>query len=936
VLLRVLGPLEVAGRDGPVMLGAPRVRTLLAALAIHRPTACSTDALIDALWGDSPPASASKLLQVYVSQLRRILPPGIRVVTGTTGYSLELDPADMDAAEFERLLADGRAALAAANPALAASTLGRALALWRGPAYADVRYEEFALEEIERLERLPQLALEGRIDADLQLGRHAEVLGELRGLLAADPTREQLAARAMLAAYHTAGPAEALAIFASAAEAIRNELGEAPGPELVELRDRIVSRDSSLALDPDIASGAGRSTRLPVAPNTLIGRQRELVELRGLVSRPGVRFVSITGAGGSGKSRLALELAREIAPAFANGAVLVELGALHEPELVPATMAGELGLEPGADAMATLLEALENRETLLVLDNLEHLRAAAPDLVRLLAGAPRLVIVATTRVVLHVSGEHVYPLTPLGERDAVALFAERARAQDPAFVLDVTTEPTIASICRRLDGLPLAIELAAAWVRALGLRTLDARLASRLTVLSGGPRDLPARQQTLRETLDWSIRLLDPAERSLLARVSVFAGGFTFEAAAEVCLDGDEELTLDLIGRLVNASLVVGEERSGTMRYRLLDTVRHDAAQRLAQSGEMESVRHRHVDWCLALAEWAEPELTGDGQAAAFARLETEHDNLREALGFVGLVDNPERRLRLTVALTRFWYVRGYLAESRRWLEQALADAADVSPLLRRRALTAAAAVALIQGDYPAAIALSERSLDAARETGQERLIANGLSNLGAIALAAGDRRRAAGLLEEAVAIARGVGDNRVLALAINNLGDLALTEGDYARAAPLFEESLALLRARGDTANVARSLFNFGAVALMLDRPEEARDRFLESLALGAEAGDKEDLAWCLLGVAGLAAAGGDGNRASLLLGAAVALLETMGAAFKPFERHLHDITAERAQRLCGDEGFEATRRLGAAMALDEALQLARADEAFSPNAAK
>jgi predicted ATPase/DNA-binding SARP family transcriptional activator len=925
VELRVLGPLELTRSDGPAGLSAPKPRALLAALAIGRGSTLTTDQLIDDLWGESPPASAQKLLQVYIAQVRRILPAGLSIVTRRSGYALEADPATIDAVRFERLVAEGRAALRADNSALAASILTRALALWRGPAYADVRYEPFAHQEIERLERMRDQALEDRIEADLRLGRHAEILPELRGHLASDPARERLAGQAMLATYRAGDVTAALGIYTTVGDALREELGAEPSHELTDLRDRIARRDPTLTLEPTSATYP-RGSALPVAPGNLIGRARDLADLRILLARPDVRLVSLTGAGGSGKSRLALELARALEVGFANGAILVELAALSDPDLVPATIARALGLDPGRDAQVTVLDAIADHELLLVLDNFEHLRPAAPGLVALLANAPRLVILVTTQVVLHVSGEHVHPVGPLAPDDAVELFAERVRAKDPSFVLDPTTRPTVASIVRRLDCLPLSIELAAARVRTLGLRELDARLAKQLTVLGPGPRDLPARQQTLGETLDWSVRLLDPAERLLLARVSVFAGGFGLDAAARVSLDGDEGRAIDLLDRLVHASLVVAEERDGRMRYRLFESVREYASELLAGAGELDATRGRHAAWCIELAERTEPDLTSDRQAAAFAALDMEHDNLRAALASPNLGADREARLRLTVALSRFWYVRGHLAEGRRWLELALVDAEGASPVIRRRALTAAAAIALLQGDYAAATSMSEGSLAAAHETGEPRLVANGFSNLGAILLAAGEPQRAAPLLEQAVALAREAGESRIAALAINNLGDLALTQGDYARAEPLFEESLSLLRERGDTANVARSLFNLGAVALMLDRLPAADDRFGEALALGQEAGDKEDMAWCLLGIAGLASAAGDGDRAAMLLGAAVELLDAMGASFKPFERRLHDTTAGRARVLCGEDAFEDARRRGAGLALDEAIALATA----------
>jgi DNA-binding SARP family transcriptional activator len=520
VLLRVLGPIEVSGPHGPLALGGATLRTLLAVLAAHRGQSVAADVLVDALWGETPPPSASKLLQVYVSQLRKVLPRDVVIATTAAGYRLDVDPEETDAVRFERLLADGRAALASGNPTLASSALGRALALWRGPAFMDVRYEEFARDEVERLEGLRALALDKRIEADLQLGRHGQMVGELRGLLVADPTNERLAGQTMLAAYRAAGAADALAIFATVQASLAADLGEEPGTVIRELRERIARGDVGL----QVSSTPDHRSTLPNAPNPLIGRERELAELRTLLARPDVRFVSMSGAGGSGKSRLALELAQDLEPEFANGAVLVELASLSDPELVLPTIAQALELEPGRDAMSALADALAAKELLLVVDNLEHLREAAPSLVRLLATAPRLVIVVTTRAVLHVSGEHVYPVGPLIETDAVALLADRARANDPTFVLSETTEPQVAAICRRLDGLPLPIELAAARVRALGLRTLDARLASRLAVLTGGPRDLPARQQTLRETLAWSVNLLEPRVAEVLAALAVFPG----------------------------------------------------------------------------------------------------------------------------------------------------------------------------------------------------------------------------------------------------------------------------------------------------------------------------------------------------------------------------------------------------------------------------
>ena len=520
---------------------------------------------------------------------------------------------------------------------------------------------------------------------------------------------------------------------------------------------------------------------------------------------------------------------------------------------------------------------------------------------------------------LHLTGEHVFPVSPLHDDAAVELFEERARALQPDFELTAENESVVREICRRVDGLPLAIELAAARIRSLTPGALLERLEQRLSVLTGGPHDLPARQQTLRETIDWSVGLLTDDERLALARLSVFRAGATVEAAEVVC-----DTRLDVLSTLIDQHLVRRTLTEGGARLWLLETIHEYAAELLATDpGNAGRTRARLAEWCLALAAEAEPNLSQDRQTEWLALLEIEHDNLRAALDHLEAED-AEQQLGLAVSLSRFWYVRGYLAEGRGRLEHALEATSDQTPEQRRRAFTAAASFGLLQGDHAAAIGFADEALAAAREEDDARFVANALSNLGAILLAAGDRERAGSTLEEAVERARAGEDERIAALAINNLGDFALTVGDYERAEPLFRESLALLRARGDIANVARSLFNNGAVDLMLNRVAAAADRFHESLALCRTTGDHEDSAWSLLGLAATYVATGDGERGAILLGAARTVLTQMGADFKPFERHLDEATEERSRALLGTSGYEAALRHGSSMTLDEALDLA------------
>lgn len=520
--IRVLGPLEIVGEQGAVELTAAKERQLLAALVLEAGNVCSRDLLVDALWGPSPPSSAAKLLQVHVSKLRKLLPASARIRTRGSGYALELEDGVLDAARFERLLAEGGEAARAGNPRLAASLLRRALALWRGPAYGDLAYDEFVRAEAERLEELRVVALEERLAAELELGRHAELLPELRRLADSHPLRERIQAQAMIALYRSGRQSEALERYAATRGRLRGELGLEPGAELSDLQRRILQHDVSLVGEP----GAWEAdAALPAPPNTLLGRERELAELGDLLVRDDVRLLVLTGAGGSGKTRLALESARRCARSFANGAALVELAPVRDPDLLVSAISTAVGIEQVGDRpLETLVAALRGRELLLLLDNLEHLRSAAPVLVELISRAPRVTLLVTTRVVLHVSGEHVYPVEPLGE-SAVALFVERAREADARFDPDAPAEHAIRRICDRLDGLPLAVELAAGRIRTRTPAELLAGLEQSLPLLTGGPRDLPARQQTLRATLEWSFDLLDELERRDVTRLSVFAGG---------------------------------------------------------------------------------------------------------------------------------------------------------------------------------------------------------------------------------------------------------------------------------------------------------------------------------------------------------------------------------------------------------------------------
>jgi predicted ATPase/DNA-binding SARP family transcriptional activator len=928
---RLLGSVE-AVRDGDaVPLGGPRQRALLALLLLAPGRAVPAGRLVEELWNGRPPRGASGTLPTYVSKLRAALGEDVAISSGSNGYAIEALPEQLDVARFEKLAAEGREALVRGASRRAAERLQAALAQWRGRPFGELSDGGALQREADRLEDVRLLALEDRIEAELALGQSAELIDELEELVQSHRYRERLWRELMLALYRAERQADALAAYRRVRRILDEELGLEPSDDLKQLEQAILRQDVPEAERPE------ERHNLPVSLTSFVGREGELAEIDRLLAE--TRLLTLTGVGGVGKTRLGLESARRALPDFPDGVWFSDLSALTDPALVPPHVATVFDVrEQGEVAVdALLIAGLRDSEVLLVLDNCEHLRQAVAELAQsLLTACPRLHVLATSREALGMPGEVDYLVQPLPlpaadadldalrASEAVRLFLARVHETRPRLRADAAAVSNAARICRDLDGLPLALELAAARAKALSLDEIANRLADRFRFLVSWRRLSASRHRTLREAMDWSYELLTKEEQALLARLSVFAGGFTLAAAANVCLDGDDERALELVGRLVDASLVVAGEQEDAMPYHLLETVRQYAGEALEDPDE---IRRRHAEWCLALAEESEPQLTGVEQARWFARLEAEAANFRGAFAYFGVCGEAGLRLRLAIALSRFRYVRGHLAESRESLERALADADEEPPALRRRALTAAAAVALLQGDHAHSMRFAEQALAVAREDGDPRLVANGLSNLGAIVLAAGDHARAELLLMDAVGRAREAGDTRIAALAINNLGDLALTVGEYERAEPLFEESLELLRQRGDTANVARSLFNLGAVALQLGRPTDARERFRESLELADAAGDKEDLAWCFEGVAALAAAAGRGESAALLLGASKALIAAMGATPKPFERQLHDNANERARELCGADAFAAATERGAQLELFEALALAQAE---------
>ncbi len=901
----VLGAVAAWRPDGTqVAVGGPRSRTLLALLALDAGRFVPADRLIDGMYGEHPPDGAANALQSQVSRLRTALKDLAPVEFTAAGYRLVVAPDEVDVHRFERLVRDGRALLKNGEHARAAEVLGDALALWRGPAFTDLADAPFAAPQAARLEELRAEAVDDHVEARLALGQAEDVLAGLRDTVAAQPLRERPRAQLVRALAAAGRPADALAAFEDARRTLADELGADPGPELAEAHLAVLRGETGKPVLP----------ALPAQLTSFVGRDAELRQVAELLER--ARLVTLTGTGGTGKTRLALE----VAAAQAGPVAFVEL-APHGGGAVAGAVLAALGLRESSrggpqDPVERLVSALRDRPVLLVLDNCEHVVDVAARLVaRLLTACPGLRVLATSREPLGITGEQLAPVPRLAvpppgtsaaqARDfaAVRLFAERAAASDPAFALDESTIGDVQHVCAALDGLPLALELAAARVRTLELGEIAARLDDRFGLLARGSRTAEARHRSLRGVVEWSWDLLTAEERALARRLAVFSGGATASAAAEVC-----GADADLLPELADKSLV--DAVGG--RFRMLETIRAFGGEKLTEAGEAATFHRAHAEYFLRFAAEADPMLRTAEQLDWLARLDADYDNILAALRW-STEHDVVLALRLVSALPMYWWMRGRRFEGaglslavvsrcspevrEEHVEEflvcvlgAMAGQPHESleqylPLVRRYATTEdwtprnpmlVMLLGVVVGPPGDDAELIGRGLLAAGDAWGWALLPMGM---GLRAMMSGDLAAAEEGLREGAAQFRALGERWGLSMALDHLSQLLTWRGEYAAALPLMDEALGLMHEIGAMDDVADLICRRAWTHLLSGEHARARADYELASATARRSGMPESRAAAYVGLANLARLSGDLAAARQLCERALA--ECRGGSF-------------------------------------------------------
>ncbi|MFL6110308.1 MAG: BTAD domain-containing putative transcriptional regulator [Catenulispora sp.] len=1010
----ILGPLEIRVDGAPVALGGARLRTLMSRLALDPGRAVTTSSLIDALWADEPPDGAANALQSLISRIRKSLGDAALLAAAPGGYRLVIAPESVDAVRFETLFRSGRQALRADDPSAARQILREALALWRGPALADVAEAPFAAAPAARLDELRLAALTDRLAAELRLGQAAEALAELEALGAEHPLRENIAALHVKALYAVGRQAEALAVYENVRRALADQLGIDPSKELAEVYLAVLRSDPALTPPPS-APGHAPRTNLKARLTSFVGRDEELTRIGKLLDAS--RLVTLVGPGGAGKTRLAGEAAQRALDRFPDGGWLVELAPVTDPGEVAQAVHSALGPRetrvvignnsPAATAammrgaVGHLIEALAEKRILLILDNCEHLIGAAADLAETLLGhAPGLRVLATSREPLAIDGESLFPVPPLalpqvergdpvrrrsreaappgslggaatatatdrlrqaaataptaraaeagqpsgpadrngsagtvdaihpiesvasaGTADtiyptcfssltatdpsapgdtgltvsetllaypAVRLFADRAVAVDPDFAVTAETLPDVVRICRSLDGLPLAIELAAARLRTLPLHQIAGRLSDRFRLLTGGSRTAMPRHQTLRAVVAWSWELLSAEERDLASRLTVFPGGVTAETAAAVTPGLDPDAAFDLLSALVDKSLLqaVPTDPDQDPRFRMLETLREYGADRLAEAGRLADVRRAHAAFFRDLAETAEPHLRRAEQMVWLKRLNAERDNVLAAMRFAAADEDADTAIRIAAAMAWYWSLGDWNQEGGVWMRLAL-EVPGSSPPEQHAIVSVLEKITGIfegnrWGDIPeleqeisailAAVPNSRHPLFALATViapmladDRQRLEAAFAANIGhpdpwvgaMLHLIRGMSSENAGArdlvhadLEQARARFAELGDRWGLSACLNGLAQLAVTDGDDARALELQDEALELIREINASTDAAQIQISRALLLSRLGRHREAQELLEEVLAAARRSGSAMGALVALVGL--------------------------------------------------------------------------------------
>lgn len=862
----VLGPLRLM-RDGlPVSLNGPKPRALLAALAVDAGSVVSRDRLIDALWGESPPASAQGTLHTHLTHLRTALEPdrdksapATLVATVPGGYELRLDQGALDASRFEALAAEGRRALASGDPLAAAEVLRSALGLWRGRAYEGYDHEEFARPEAVRLEQQRMSALEDRIEADLQVGRHSELVGELESLVDKDPLRERLWGFLMVALYASGRQADALRAFQRVRRVLGDELGVEPGRELQDLELRILQQDA------DLDAPAGESTPaaaieepgpvLPLPLTSFVGRHEEMAHVGSLIA--GSRLVTLTGPGGVGKSRLALEVARRIADGGDTMVHHLDVSTVERDDLVAGTAAAAVGAreEPGRPLVDSIARSLASRPSLLVIDNAESVLSGTAALARELGRrSADMRILTTSRAPLGVEGEMVVPLRPLTlpavkpddsspllEGDAIRLFSERAAAASPGFEVDDLSSPAVVEICTRVDGMPLAIELVTARLRVLSLDDVGARLDDFFS--SNGPQRTPAPTSTLPELLEWSYVALTEDERALADRLAAFSGSFTLEMA-ESMVSGVVPVAIvpDLIEALVQRSLVYIERGRSRIRYRMLDMFRRHVWAKVASRGEGDIASLRHAELLADIAEEIEEAFGSPDWLDLIRTLDSDHDlereqsNFRRALDWAISTGATGVASRLVGGLARYWRWRGRFEECRDWVDAVLAMAPEEgTEVPRAKVLREAAGLARQTGRWEDANRLATEAAALFSASGDTTGVADCLYDLGWGALLIGDFGTAERLFTESVELWEQTGDTAMASFPLVSLAWVHKTRGDLDGAEQIWDRAIG-----GGETLAARTGVTFWKADLAIDQGDldAAEETARASLAAASKLG--------------------------------------------------------------------------------------------------